>query len=274
MDNVRPDPTTILETLAIGAPPIGLYDAPDPTPFAPLVEPKPRECVFAAFPHWLAGGTLHITKEKHGCGGGHLLGDQVPQRSRAGLVKFLVDEEGLRASHALMDLWLEARPGFQPRHAHVLIGPLRGDQYEHLRSVTFYVNADQLSVLCTGAVYYSKPDDPTPVIVPFGSGCAQLAGLFAHFDVPQAIVGAADQAMRKHLPLRPARLQRDQADVRAPLPLGRRPGELPAQQLPQATHRSARRLLVAAATSGCGRAAGDRVSRPAAPRRTIRLPAA
>ena len=200
MDDVRPDLTTIRETLAISAPPIGLYDAPDPTPFAPLVEPKPRECVFAAFPHWQAGRTLHITKEKHGCGGAHLLGEQVPQRSRDALVKFLVDEEGLRASHELMDQWLDARPHFKLRHAHVLIGPLRSDQYEHLRSVTFYVNADQLSVLCTGAVYYSKPDDPTPVIAPFGSGCSQLAGLFADFDVPQAIIGATDQAMRKHLP--------------------------------------------------------------------------
>ena len=197
---MQPDPTSILETLAIGAPLIGLYDAPDPAPFAPLVEPKPRECVFAAFPQWQAGRTLHITKEKHGCGGGQLLGDQVSDRSRDKLVKFLVDEEGLRASHELMELWLDARPHAQLRHAHVLIGPLRSDQYEYLRSVTFYVNADQLSVLCTGAVYYSKPDDPTPVIVPFGSGCAQLAGLFTDFDVSQAIVGATDQAMRKHLP--------------------------------------------------------------------------
>jgi hypothetical protein len=199
-DSVQPDPAIILKILAIDTPLVGLYDAPDPAPFAPLVEPKPRECVFAAFPQWQAGRTRHITRETHGCGAGQLLGDQVSERSRAGLVKFLVDEEGLRASHELMDLWLDARPGFQPKFAHVLIGPLRRDQYDHLRSVTFYVNADQLSVLCTGAAYYSKPDDPAPVTVPFGSGCAQLAGLFADLDVPQAIVGATDQAMRQHLP--------------------------------------------------------------------------
>ena len=47
---MQPDPTTILETLSIREPLIGLYDAPDPAPFAPLVEPgAPRACVFASF---------------------------------------------------------------------------------------------------------------------------------------------------------------------------------------------------------------------------------
>ena len=83
---------------------------------------------------------------------------------------FLVDEEGLRASHELMELWLDAAPGYEPRHGHVLIGPLRADQYDYLRSVTFYVNADQLAVLVTGSSYYSRPEDP-PVTVGSWSPC-------------------------------------------------------------------------------------------------------
>jgi hypothetical protein len=194
---MQPDPTAILATLSIDEPLIGLYHAPDATPFAPLVEPAAvRECVFASYPHWREGKTLHITKEKHGCGAPQLLGLQ--SRSREQMVKFLVDEEGLRASHELMELWLDAAPGHEPRHAHVLIGPLKADQYDYLRSVTFYVNADQLAVLVTGSSYYRRPDEP-PVLAPFSSGCGQLASVFADLEAPQAVIGATDQAMRKHL---------------------------------------------------------------------------
>jgi len=60
------------------------------------------------------------------------------------------------------------------------------------------VNPDQLAVLVTGASYYSRPDDP-PVMAPFGSGCSQLVAAIGDLDAPRAIVGATDQAMRKHL---------------------------------------------------------------------------
>jgi hypothetical protein len=194
---VQPDSSAILETLSIDEPLIGLYDAPDPAPFAPLFEPgKGHECVFAAYAQWRAGKTLHITKDKHGCGAPQLLG--LKSRSRERMVKFLVDEEGLRASHELMELWLDARGGYEPRHEHVLIGPLHADQYDYLRTVTFYVNPDQLAVLVTGASYYSRPDDP-PVLAPFSSGCGQLASVFADLDVAQAAIGATDQAMRQHV---------------------------------------------------------------------------
>jgi hypothetical protein len=75
---------------------------------------------------------------------------------------------------------------------------LRADQYDYLRSVTFYVNADQLAVLVTGSSYYRRPEEP-PVLAPFSSGCGQLASVFADLEAPQAVIGATDQAMRKHL---------------------------------------------------------------------------
>jgi hypothetical protein len=196
---LQPDPTTILEKLAIDEPLIGLYDAPEAAPFVPLVEPAgSRACIFASRPQWLAGKTLHITKDRHGCGAPHLLGLQT--RTREDMVEFLVGEEGLRASPELMEAWLDAQPGYRPHHEHILLGPLKADQYEYLLSATFYVDADQLSVLCTGASYYSAPDDPAPVTAPFSSGCGQLAAVFRDIDTPQAVIGATDQAMRQHLP--------------------------------------------------------------------------
>lgn len=195
---MQPDPSAIVEALSIAEPLVGLYDAPDPAPFAPLIEPADEEeCVFVSYPHWREGATLHITKAKHGCGAGHLLGLEGWSREEA--IDFLYGEEGLRASRELMDEWLDAAPGYAPRHEHVFIGPLKPDQYDHLRSVTFYVNADQLAVLVTGASYFSRPGDP-PVTAPFSSGCGQLAAAIGDLDVPRAVIGATDQAMRRHLP--------------------------------------------------------------------------
>ena len=194
---MQPDVSPILERLSIREPLIGFYDAPDPAPFEPLVVPKGRACVFKSLADWRQGKTLHLTKEKHGCGAMHLLG--VGERSREDLVEFLCDEEGLKASHELMNLWLDSAPHYEPRHDHLLIGPMRPDQYPYLRSLTFYVNPDQLSVLSAGAIYYSHPDDVTPLIARFGSGCMQLAPLFDDLEAPQALVGALDQAARAEL---------------------------------------------------------------------------
>jgi hypothetical protein len=198
---VQPYPTTLIEKLGLEVPLVGLYDAPDPSPFEPLVEPPEGKyvCIFAFYRDWIEGRTLHITKERYGCAGaGRWLCD-VATRSRDDFVGFLVDEEGLKSSHALMHEWLDANHGYEPEHGHVLVGPLRGEQHEFLRTVTFWVDADQLGLLILAAQYESSPSDPAPSIAPFGSGCMQMASLFDDLDVPQAIVGATDIAMRKHL---------------------------------------------------------------------------
>ena len=71
---MQPDVSPILEQLSITEPLVGFYDAPDAAPFAPLVVPKGRQCVFKSLEDWREGKTLHLTKDKHGCGGMHLLG--------------------------------------------------------------------------------------------------------------------------------------------------------------------------------------------------------
>jgi len=194
---MQPDASTILDRLSIAEPLIGFYDAPDARPFEPLVTPGSHQCVFASFAKWRQGKTLHLTREKPGCGGGHLFG--LAARSREAMVEFLCDEEGLRADHELMNLWLDSAKSYRPAHDHLLIGPLRPDQYDYLRTVTFYVNPDQLAVLCMGASYYSRPDDLPPVLAPFGSGCMQLTTLFDDLEAPQAIIGSTDHSLRKYL---------------------------------------------------------------------------
>lgn len=199
---MQPEPTLLLEHLKLSWPCIGLYDAPDPAAFEPLVEPKSqmRGCIFSFHTAWLDGKTLHLTAENHGCfgAGNWLFGRQ--GRSREELVRFLVDAEGLKATHALTDAWLDHVSPYRPRHAHLFLGPLKSDCYPFLRTVTFFVNPDQLAILTTAANYEAAPGDPTPVIAPFGAGCMELGPLFQDLSVPQALIGGRDIAMRDHLP--------------------------------------------------------------------------
>jgi hypothetical protein len=115
-------------------------------------------------------------------------------------VEFLVDDEGLKSSYGLMEEWLDHSSPYRPKHPHILIGPLVSGQVGHLKTVTFFVNPDQLALLMLGAQYDSGPDDLLPVIAPFGSGCMQLVTLFEDLTIAQACLGATDIAMRQHLP--------------------------------------------------------------------------
>lgn len=199
---MQPNPSNLLKIARITTPLIGLYDAPDPTPFAPLVEPKrgKRACVFTFYNEWLKGKTLHITADNSGCGGCEhwLFGKET--RSREEFIKFLVDEEGLKASHDLMNRWLDYNKPYRPEHPHIMLGPLKEDRYDYLKTITFYVNPDRLSLLILGANYHHAPGDEPPVIAPFGSGCMELLPLFPNLEIPQAIIGSADIAMRHFFP--------------------------------------------------------------------------
>jgi hypothetical protein len=199
---MQPDASLLLSHLELSWPLLGFYDAPDPSVFEPIVEPKPmaRACVFAFHEAWLAGKTLHLTRENYGCGGaGHWMFG-LETRSRDAFVKFLVDDEGLKATHALMEDWLDHGAPYRPNHPHLFIGPLKERLYEFLRTVTFFVNPDQLGILVLAANFHASPRDPAPVIAPFGAGCMGMAPLFQDLSIPQAILGATDIAMRDQLP--------------------------------------------------------------------------
>lgn len=195
---MQPDPENLMKQIDLEIQPVGFYDAPDPAPFEPLIRPEKGSCVFEYFKKILDGETLLLTKEQFGCpgAGNGLLGlDAFPKE---GLVKFLVEQEGLKASKELMMEWVESRVPYSPQHGNILIGWLKPDQYDYLKSVTFIVNPDQLSAVMTGAQYFTGPDDIPPVISPFGSGCSLLVR-FDDLNIPQAILGSSDMAMREHL---------------------------------------------------------------------------
>jgi hypothetical protein len=195
---MQPNYNYLVEKLELSYPLIGFYDIPTTNYF---LEIKPAEtCVFAYFKTWAKNKWVLITPKKFGCGGAGSWLCNVKTRSRKDYIHFLADEEGLKANHDLMGKWLDNMQGYSPQHANLVIGPLVPEAYTYLKTVSFFVNPDQLSVLAIGAQLHSSPDDVEPVISPFGSGCMQLITLFKNLEIPQAIIGATDMAMRRYLP--------------------------------------------------------------------------
>jgi hypothetical protein len=194
----QPDFSYLIEKTGITFPLIGFYDVPDTKSFEPLQESK--ACVFAYFKQWEKGKSLLITKTQFGCGGAGSWLCDVRTRTKEQYVTFLADEEGLKANHELMSLWLDHIKPYKQQYPNLVISPLKVDEYDNLKTITFFVTPDQLSMLMIGAQLNSKPTDPDPVIAPFGSGCMQLISHFKDLNIPQAMIGAMDMAMRKYLP--------------------------------------------------------------------------
>lgn len=195
---MQPLPIKLDEKLQFKYPLIGFYDAPDEELFGPVT--KISKCLFAYFDNWAEGETLLISQKYFGCRGcgRWLAGLDNMQRDK--FLTFLAETEGLRASKELMAEWVDANPTYKMEHNCLFIGPLKPKAWDYLKTVTFFVNPDQLSSLMIGAAYHASSKDPDPVIAPFGSGCGQLVPMFKDLNVPQAIIGGTDIAMRKHLP--------------------------------------------------------------------------
>ncbi len=195
--------TSLLEKeLELRYPPVGLYDAPEPGVFAPCIEPSGpgHLCIFKYFDNWKNGETLHLTEEKHGCGGcaNALFDHQI--KSRDEFLDFLVDGEGLKVSKALMNEWVESMQNYKPEHGHVFIGPIKLEQRQYLKTVTYFINPDQLSLLVYGVNYHAGPNDPPSLTAPFGAGCMQMISVFSDLDAAQAAIGGTDLAMRAFIP--------------------------------------------------------------------------
>jgi len=208
---MRPDPTRLLEIAGIDTPLIGFYDVPDQKPFEPLA--KPKRCFFSAFDNWLKGESICISEGTASCqGGGYWIGGIMPQWAiksagpdispRESFAKVLNQREGFKSSDELMCQWFENLPPYMIENGYVVIGPLRDEQYDFLKTVTFFVNPDQLSFLLLGTEYHNASVNLNPTFTAFGSGCGQLAALFCNVDpdTPKAIIGATDIAMREYLP--------------------------------------------------------------------------
>ena len=199
---MHPDPTFLIENAGVTIPLIGFYDTPDPSAFEPTVRPVEGRwaCLYMFYKSWLNSKTLHLTKENHGCGGAGTYLFGVKTRSRQEYIDFLYGEEGLKAPGELMGQWIDHAPAYKPAHPNILVGPLKDDQFAYLKTVTFFINPDQLSLFIVGAYYRQWLSSPPLVTAPFAAGCGLLAPLFDDLESPKAIIGATDIAMRQFLP--------------------------------------------------------------------------
>jgi hypothetical protein len=194
-----PSPVVLIDRLGLTRPIIGFYDAPDPRPFEPLDTPVASDCVFTFFERWISGRTLHVSRDHYGCPVAARWMHGMPPQGIEDLPYYLVDAEGIKDSYRLMADALQAERMYQAIHPHILIGPLRDAQWPYLGSATFFVNADQLSLLVMGAEYHSAPGDVPVITVPSGPGCMKLMP-FQDPEMPQAAIGATDAGMRHWLP--------------------------------------------------------------------------
>ncbi len=197
-----PYPHALIEKSGIKGFPVGLYDLPARIGVEPAITPGSEgyRCIFEAYSGWMAGEYLSLSADDYGCGGcGRCLFglETVP---RPDFIKFLAETEGLKDTPELMERWIEQNRPYRSEHGRIVIGRFREDLYQYLRSVTFFVNPDQLSVFMTGAQYFSAPGDVPPVVAPFGAGCMLMLSLFKDAGAAQAMIGGTDMAMRRHLP--------------------------------------------------------------------------
>ena len=210
-----PNSAELLKLSGIETPLIGFYDVPFKEPFKPIV--KPQRCFFSAYENWLNGESVCISLEDPNytatCqGGGYWIGGCLPQwvvkksnseqEGRENFAKGLNQREGFKSSDALMHQWLNNLNPYILENKYVVISPIKEDQYKYLKTITFYVNPDQLSFLIHGAEYKNASINDIPIKTAFGSGCGQIAALLGNLNssTPKAVIGATDMAMREHLP--------------------------------------------------------------------------
>jgi len=200
------------KALRLTTPIIALYDTvPDET-FDPTAEVSGRSCCFAYYHRWLKGETVVV---KNGAGGDFTN----PQHGCPGLqthfgfnttyppwmANFLTDGkngapmgEGLKASPALAQEFLDRIEFTRPSGETMLMGPLRLNSWDKVRTVTFFADPDRLSALMTLAAFRSS--DPEEIAAPFSSGCGMLWEVFNNHQKDRAVIGCTDIAMRKYVP--------------------------------------------------------------------------
>jgi len=206
-----PNPEKLLEIAGIENPLIGFYDVPDPEAFEPFTEPE--RCIFSSYSEWMKGYSIKISSGNSSCqGGGYWVGGKMPEWASKSsgqdlsplenFAKRLNKREGFKSSDQLMIRWFENLNPYIIKNGYVVIGPIKDSQYSYLKTITFYVNPDQLSLLIHGAEYNNASIIDHPIITAFGSGCGQMASLLgdSDSDIPRSVIGATDMAMREHIP--------------------------------------------------------------------------
>ena len=188
-----------------------------------------------------AGETLHLTRDAFGCGGAGraFCGVQHPRARR--LHRLPLEGRGpARQPRAHGRLGRQRARTTSRRHEHILIGPLRPEQSEHLQARSPSGSTPTSSaVLQHGAYHHHAWGEPDPSPCPSARAASELVVTFRDLERPQAAIGGTDIAMRDQLPP-------DVLAFTVTVPMFARlcaldDDELPRQGLPAAAAQGARR---------------------------------
>ena len=196
--------------LRLTTPIIAIYDSGPSELFEPIVKATGRTCCFAYLKRWIKGefllierGTGGFSDPDSGC-----MGSQAAFGLQHGyppfMANFLTDGkgapmgEGLKATPALAQDFLDRAVPPELKGDSLIIGPLKLEAWESVRSVTFLVDPDRLSALMTLAAYWTS--DPDAIHAPFSSGCGLMLRELEAVKGERAVIGCTDIAMRKYLP--------------------------------------------------------------------------
>jgi hypothetical protein len=192
----------LMKKLRLTTPLLAVYDAARSDAFAPVFKPEGDDCCFSYYDRWIAGDTLLLEKGGAGCKGAHrALG--IEKGTPPFMAHMLTDGvgapkgEGLRATPEIAQQYLDRGKPPALESGTVLVGPLRLEQWDRVRSVTFLVDPDRLAALTTLAGYWSAEN---VVAAPFGSACSFFWKSFNELEGALAVIGGTDVAMRRYLP--------------------------------------------------------------------------
>lgn len=71
--------------------------------------------------------------------------------SRQDYIEFLTDDEGLKAIHNLMGQWFDTSSSYKMKYKNLMFGPFKDSEYDYLKTVSFFINPNQMSMLMIGA---------------------------------------------------------------------------------------------------------------------------
>lgn len=201
----------LTKALRLETPIIALYDTEPSEAFEPMVQAKGRACCFAYYPRWMRGETLAVKRNggtfqdpQNGCPGmqnAFGFGKGYPPW----MANFLTDGEndapmgeGLKATPALAQEFLDRTEAPAPSGDHILMGPLKLEHWDTVKTLSFFVDPDRLAAVMTLAAYGTS--DPDEIAAPFSSGCGMMWREMINFDRDRPVIGCTDIAMRKYLP--------------------------------------------------------------------------
>ena len=125
--------------------------------------------------------------------------DSIP---REALIKTLCEFEILRPSIESANMWLNSAPyPSPPETGCIVLAPFQSLLIDHIRTISFWVNPDQLSALIAAANFYDISEPEPSITVSTWTNCMSMVSMpTGTGDIPRAVIGLIDPSKRFQIP--------------------------------------------------------------------------